>query len=42
MAPDLRGFGRSSRPEATEDFAVENGVADMIALLDHLGVRYVM
>jgi pimeloyl-ACP methyl ester carboxylesterase len=38
IAPDLRGFGDSDKPEAVEDYAVARSVADMVAVLDALGV----
>lgn len=34
IAPDLRGFGRSSRPEDTASYALSNSVADVAAVLD--------
>ncbi|MCJ2048419.1 alpha/beta hydrolase [Methylobacterium sp. J-070] len=37
VAPDLRGFGGSSAPAAIDAYAVENVVADMVELHDHLG-----
>jgi pimeloyl-ACP methyl ester carboxylesterase len=37
VAPDTRGYGRSSAPRAREDYALENIVADMIELLNALG-----
>ncbi len=37
IAPDMRGYGRSSQYARHEDYAVEAIVADMIELLDHLG-----
>ncbi len=37
IAPDLRGYGRSSVYDRHEDYAQEPVVGDMIALLDHLG-----
>jgi pimeloyl-ACP methyl ester carboxylesterase len=39
IAPDLRGYGRSSVYERHEDYAQERIVGDMIALLDHLGAE---
>jgi pimeloyl-ACP methyl ester carboxylesterase len=39
MAPDMRGYGRSSIYSAHSDYALENTVADMLELLDHLGHR---
>ncbi|HEV3169651.1 MAG TPA: alpha/beta hydrolase, partial [Actinocrinis sp.] len=38
IAPDMRGFGRSSRPEAVHDYAVTKAVDDMTGLLDALNV----
>ncbi|WP_380873846.1 epoxide hydrolase [Sphingomonas sp. DBB INV C78] len=37
-AADQRGFVRSSKPPAVEDYAVEHIVADLVALADALGV----
>lgn len=37
IAPDMRGYGRSSVPTRHEDYAVEHIVADMLALIDALG-----
>jgi pimeloyl-ACP methyl ester carboxylesterase len=39
IAPELRGFGESDRPEAVEDYAIKHSVADMVAVLDALGVE---
>jgi pimeloyl-ACP methyl ester carboxylesterase len=39
IAPDMRGFGRSSRPPAVGDYALANAVGDMAGLLDALGVE---
>jgi pimeloyl-ACP methyl ester carboxylesterase len=41
IAPDLRGLGESDKPEAVEEYAVARSVADMVALLDGLGVERV-
>jgi len=38
VAPDLRGFGESSRPEAVEAYGLAHVVGDVVAVLDHLGV----
>src|SRR5438552_3344984 len=38
IVPDLRGFGESDKPEAVEDYGLARSVADMIAVLDELGV----
>ena len=37
VAPDMRGYGRSSVYRRHEDYALEHAVADMIELLDGLG-----
>jgi len=37
IAPDMRGYGRSSVPARHEDYALEHIVRDMIELLDALG-----
>ena len=38
IAPDLRGFGESGRPEAVEDYAIMRSLADVTAVLDALEV----
>ncbi len=37
VAPDLRGYGRTSAPPAVEDYAMINMVADVAGVLDWLG-----
>src|SRR5215469_3972130 len=37
IAPDMRGYGRSSVYTRHEDYALENTVADMLELIDSLG-----
>jgi pimeloyl-ACP methyl ester carboxylesterase len=37
ITPDLRGFGRSSRPEETAGYALAKSVADVAAILDACG-----
>src|ERR1700712_1113835 len=39
IAPDMRGYGRSSTYTRHEDFRIEESTADMIELLDHLGAE---
>ncbi len=39
IAPDMRGYGRSSTYDTTESFAQEHIVADMVELIDQLGVE---
>jgi pimeloyl-ACP methyl ester carboxylesterase len=41
IAPDLRGFGRSSRPLEVTDYALSKSVGDVTGLLDALGVESV-
>jgi pimeloyl-ACP methyl ester carboxylesterase len=40
VAPDMRGYGRSSTYTETSAFAQREIVADMIELLDHLGLDH--
>ncbi len=37
IAPDMRGYGRSSLYQRHEDYALEHAVEDMVELLDALG-----
>lgn len=39
IAPDQRGYGLTDRPAAVEDYDLEHLTADLVALLDHLGVE---
>jgi pimeloyl-ACP methyl ester carboxylesterase len=39
IVPDLRGFGRSSRPVEVTDYALSKSVGDVTGLLDALGVE---
>ena len=39
LAPDLRGFGQSTRPDAVEAYRMRTLVADVTGLLDLAGVR---
>ncbi|HVN52025.1 MAG TPA: alpha/beta hydrolase, partial [Acidimicrobiales bacterium] len=39
VAPDQRGYGGSSRPEAVTDYDIHHLTGDLVALLDHLGVE---
>jgi pimeloyl-ACP methyl ester carboxylesterase len=41
IAPDTRGCGESEIPARTADFRIENLVADLVGLLDALGIRKV-
>ncbi|HEX4102015.1 MAG TPA: alpha/beta hydrolase [Pseudonocardiaceae bacterium] len=38
IAPDLRGFGDSSKPDRVEDYALPLVLHDITGLLDHLGI----
>ncbi|MEM9489560.1 MAG: alpha/beta hydrolase [Myxococcota bacterium] len=38
IAPDLRGFGQSARPEGVEAYQVPVILGDLVGLLDHFGV----
>jgi len=37
VAPDQRGYGRSSRPEAVEDYDIVHLAGDLVGLMDALG-----
>jgi len=37
LAPDMRGFGRSDRPEAVEAYAIHSLVADVAAVMEGAG-----
>jgi pimeloyl-ACP methyl ester carboxylesterase len=37
IAPDQRGYGRSTRPDAVEDYDIEHLTGDLCGLLDALG-----
>jgi pimeloyl-ACP methyl ester carboxylesterase len=37
IAPDMRGYGGSSAPSASEAYALKEIVDDMVELHDHLG-----
>jgi pimeloyl-ACP methyl ester carboxylesterase len=39
VAPDMRGYGRSDRPEAIEQYTLLHLVGDMVGLLDALGTE---
>jgi pimeloyl-ACP methyl ester carboxylesterase len=38
IAPDQRGFARSSKPEEVASYTPDKPVADLLALADHLGI----
>ena len=38
MAPDLRGFGRSDRPEGVAAYSLQNAVGDVVGILDAFGI----
>ena len=39
LAPDQRGYGGSSRPEAVEDYDIHALTGDLVGLLDDVGAR---
>jgi len=39
VAPDLRGYGRSDRPEEVEKYTLLHDIADIVGLVDAFGVR---
>ena len=38
IAPDQRGYGATRGPETVEDYDLDHLTADMVGLLDHLGI----
>jgi pimeloyl-ACP methyl ester carboxylesterase len=38
IAPDQRGYGATDRPEPVEAYDIEHLTADLVGLLDHLGI----
>ena len=40
LAPDQRGYGGSSRPAAVEDYDIHALTADLVGLLDDIGVEH--
>ncbi|VVT13336.1 Alpha/beta hydrolase [Sphingomonas sp. EC-HK361] len=38
IAPDQRGYARSSKPEGVENYTPDRIVADLLALADHFGI----
>src|SRR5262249_61825864 len=39
VAPDMRGYGRTDRPEAVDQYTLFHLVGDMVGLLDALGAE---
>jgi pimeloyl-ACP methyl ester carboxylesterase len=39
IAPDQRGYGQTSRPDAVADYDMAHLTGDLVGLLDHLGVE---
>lgn len=39
IVPDMRGFGASDKPAAVEDYRLTRAVADLVAILDALGIQ---
>jgi epoxide hydrolase A/B len=39
LAPDGRGYGRTTRPDAVEDYDIEHLTGDIVGLLDAVGVE---
>ena len=38
LAPDQRGYARSSKPQGVESYSADKIVADLMALADHFGI----
>src|SRR3954453_12376627 len=41
IAPDMRGFGASDKPQSVDEYRLTRAVADLVALLDALDLRTV-
>ncbi len=39
VAPDLRGYGRSDRPDAVEKYTILHNIGDMVGLVEALGAK---
>ena len=39
IAPDLRGLGRSDRPEGVAAYSLQNAVGDVVGILDASGIE---
>src|SRR5262249_16749843 len=39
VAPDMRGYGKSSKPEAVTDYDIQHLTADLVGLVDALGKK---
>src|SRR5258708_7833032 len=39
VAPDLRGYGRSDRPEEGEKYTILHDIGDIVGLIDALGAK---
>src|SRR6266705_164941 len=39
VAPDLRGYGRSDRPEEVEKYTILHDIGDIVGLVDALGAQ---
>jgi len=39
VAPDLRGYGQSDRPEELEKYTILNHIGDMVGLVDAMGAK---
>jgi pimeloyl-ACP methyl ester carboxylesterase len=39
VAPDLRGYGRSDRPEEAEKYTIVHDIGDIVRLLEALGAK---
>src|SRR6267154_1956618 len=40
VAPDLRGYGRSDRPEEVEKYTILHDIGDIVGLVDALGAQH--
>src|SRR4030095_11924454 len=39
VAPDMRGYGKTDKPKAVEDYDIQHVTADLVGILDALGEK---
>jgi pimeloyl-ACP methyl ester carboxylesterase len=39
VAPDMRGYGKSDKPQAVEDYDIQHVAADLVGIIDALGEK---
>jgi len=39
VAPDMRGYGKTDKPEAVEDYDIQHVTADLVGIVDAMGEK---